>query len=77
MEKYLGACLDKYNKRAMEYVLVQVDEQNHGNFDKERTQRTVLATWLLEIKLNMLEEVQNQALLKKDRGLQEIIDKKE
>ena len=65
LEKYLGFCLDKYNRRAKKYVLVSADEQNQGNYDRERTQRTVLATWLLEIKLNLLEEVQNQALLKK------------
>ena len=35
--KYLEACLEKYNKRAMNYVLVKADEQNHGAYDKERT----------------------------------------
>ena len=67
LEKYLESCLDKYNKRAQAYAMQAADDDNQGNYDKERTQRTVLATWLLEIKLNMLEDAQNQALLKKDR----------
>ena len=33
---------------------------------KEATQRIVLATWLLELKLNSLEEAQNQAEIKND-----------
>ena len=76
LEKYLSFCLEKYNSRAAQYVL-SADDYGASEFNKERTQRTVLATWLLEIKLSMLEDAQNQALVKRDRAFQDAVTKME
>lgn len=75
LEKYMIFCLDKYNKRANSHALEAADDENQGNYDRERTQRTVLATWLLEIKLNMLEDAQNQ--VKRDKVFNDCVKKME
>ena len=55
---YLTCCLDKYNQRAKTVALVEPDDDEAVNpITSERTQRTVLATWLLELKLNLLEDM--------------------
>lgn len=55
LEKYQASCLEKLNQRSMGFSM-STDETSQALFNKERTQRTVLATLLLEIKLSMLED---------------------
>ena len=36
LERYLESCLEKYNKAAMKFVLVENHDQNNGNLYRER-----------------------------------------
>ena len=54
--------------RANSYAL-SIGEESQELFNMEFKQRTVIATWLLELKLNTLEDAQLQAKLKNDQVL--------
>ena len=75
IERYLLSVLEKYEKRAA----APDKDRNHPNEAKENelAQRIVLTTWLLELKLNTLEEAQSQAEFKKDPVFQQGVDKLE
>ena len=77
LEKYLTYSLEKYNDRVNLRVLEVADSANQGNYDRERTQRTVLSTWLLEIKLSILEDAQNQSQYKRDKDFADGVSKME
>ena len=36
LEKYLTFCLEKYNKKANSHALEVADDENQGNYDRER-----------------------------------------
>ena len=57
LEKYLTELFDRFKKKANKYALSTGEKENEL-FQRERTQRLVLSSWLLEIKLNVLEEAQ-------------------
>lgn len=56
LEKYLSELFERFKRRANKHAM-SVGEQENELFNRERTQRLVLSSWLLEIKLNALEEV--------------------
>ena len=63
--QYLTFCLNKYNRRVAAF---EDDDLKPNPKYTEQTQRTVLATWLLELKLCSLEDAQSYAMLRKERA---------